>query len=118
MSPADPDDERLAAALRAIPTPDTPSGLDGRVREVIHRRRAREMVVAVVSLMAVAIVVILMRPFATPPVAPPGGQIVAREIPAEDLEVLFAPPPVDGLTVLAARNDVSLAALRRLEGVK
>lgn len=118
MSPVEPDDERLAAALRAIPTPTTPSGLDGRVRGVIRRRRSRATAAAVWSLMAVAVAVILWQPWATPQVSPPRGPVVVREIPAEDLEVLFAPPPVDGLTVLAARNDVSLAALGRLEGVK
>ena len=118
MSPIDPDDERLAAALRAIPTPATPSGLDGKVRGVISDRRFRRTAPAVWSLMVLVLVLILWRPWSTPQIAPPGGQIVVREIPAEDLEVLFAPPPVDGLTILTARNDVSVAALGRMEGVK
>ena len=118
MSPVDPDDERLIAALRAIPVPATPSNLNGRVREVIRRRRGRATAAAVGSLIAVASVLILWQPWepqAELPLAPPA---VVREIPQEDLAVLFAPPPVDGLTVLAARNDVSVAALGRLEGAK
>jgi hypothetical protein len=118
MSPVDPEDECLAAALRAIPVPATPAGLDGLVREAIRRRRARATAAAIWSLMAVAIVLILWQPRVTPKYTPTPGPVVVREIPAEDLEVLFAPPPVDRLTVLAARNDVSLAALGRLEGVK
>lgn len=118
MSPIDSEDERLAAALRLIPTPATPAGLDGRVREVIRRRRARTTAAAVGSLMAVAIVLLRWQPWEPRVYVLPMGPVVAREIPAEDLEVLFAPPPVDGLTVLARRNDVSVAALGRLEGVK
>ena len=118
MSPDHPDDERLAAALRAVPTPPTPPGLDERVRGVIRRRRDRTTAAAVASMSALVVALILWQAWPTPQIAPPGGQIVAREIPAEDLEVLFAPPPVDDLTVLARRNDVSVAALGRLEGVK
>src|SRR5262245_31348558 len=100
MSPIEPGDERLTAALRAIPTSATPSDLEGRVRKVLRRRRERATAMAVGAVGALALVVFLWQSRATPPVAPPGGQMVAREIPAEDLEVLFAPPPVDGLTVL------------------
>jgi hypothetical protein len=118
MSPIDPEDERLAAALRAVPTPATPPGLNGRVRGVIRRRQARAKAAAVASMTALALVVILWRPWEPRVSVLHMEPIVAREIPAEDLEVLFAPPPVDGLTILAARNDVSVAALGRLEGVK
>ena len=118
MSPDDPTDERLAAALRAIPTPATPPGLDARVRAVIRRRRERAMSTAVGSVAAVAVVLALWRPWEPRAYLPMEPPAVAREIPQEDLAVLFAPPPVDGLTVLARRNDVSVAALGRLEGVK
>lgn len=118
MSPLDPEDERLAAALRAVPIPATPPGLDGRVRAVIRRRRDRTTAAAVASVSALVVGLILWQAWPRPQIGPPVGGAVAREIPAEDLEVLFAPPPVDGLTVLARRNDVSVAALGRLEGVK
>jgi hypothetical protein len=118
MSPDDPTDERLAAALRAVPVPATPPGLDGRVRAAIRRRRERATSTAIGAVAAVALVLILWQPWAPSHCELPMDSVVVREIPAEDLAVLFAPPPVDGLTVLAARNDVSVAALGRLEGVK
>src|SRR5688500_11765954 len=111
MSPADPDDERLATALRALPTPATPPNLGQRVQKVIRRRRARRVAAAAAPVGALALALVAWGPLAPAPVDPAPAPVVAREIPQEDLAVLFAPPPVDGLTVLAARDDVSVAAL-------
>ena len=116
MSSADPSDDRIAAALRAVPLPAAPPHLDRRVRRVLRRRRARRAALAAAPVAALALALAVWRPWA--PDARPPEPVAAREIPPEDLAVLFAPPPVDGLTVLAARNDVSVAALSRLEGVK
>jgi hypothetical protein len=116
--PDDPADEPIAAALRSVPMPAPPPGLDRRVRRIIGRRRAVRAVLAVAPVVVLAVALVVWRPWAVSPVTPVPQPVAAREIPAEDLAVLFAPPPVDGLTVLATRNDVSVAALGRLEGVK
>src|SRR5262245_11825460 len=118
MNSVEPDDERIGDALRAAPLPATPADLDRRVRSVIRRRRAQRMIAAVAPVVVLAVALIAWRPWAGTPVGHPPEPMATREIPPEDLAVLFAPPPVDGLTVLAARNDVSVAALGRLEGVK
>jgi hypothetical protein len=118
MTPADPDDERLTAALRALPTPATPPDLGRRVRTVIRRRRARRVAAAAAPVAALALVLVAWRPWAAATVDSARAPVLAHEIPQEDLAVLFAPPPVDELTVLATRDDVSVAAIGRLEGVK
>ena len=115
---SDPADERIVGALRSVAMPATPPDLDRRVQQVIRRRRARRAALAAAPVVALALALVVWRPWATAPVARPPELVASREIPPEDLAVLFAPPPVDRLTVLAARNDVSVAALGRLEGVK
>jgi hypothetical protein len=117
VEPPDPADGRIGDALRSLPTPPAPPGLDRRVWRVVRRRRARRAILTAAPLVALALVLVVWRPWAGP-VVPRPEPVAVREIPQEDLAVLFAPPPVDGLTVLAARNDVSVAALGRLEGVK
>jgi hypothetical protein len=118
MNSFDPPDDQIAAALRAVPVPATPPGLSRRVRRVIRRRRARRTALTAAPVAALALALVVWRPWASAPEERPPEPVAARDIPPEDLAVLFAPPPVDGLAVLARRNDASLAALDRLEGVK
>jgi hypothetical protein len=115
VEPPDPADERIGDALRSLPTPAPPPDLDRRVWGVVRRRQAQRAILLAAPVI-LAFVLVLWQPWAGPVVRP--EPMTAREIPPEDLAVLFAPPPVDGLNVLAARNDVSVAALGRLEGVK
>ncbi len=117
VDPPDPADERIGAAVRSLPTPAPPPDLERRVWGVVRRRRARRALLTAAPVVTLALVLVLWRPWAGP-VVPQPAPVAVREIPQEDLAVLFAPPPVDGLTVLAARNDVSVAALGRLEDVK
>jgi hypothetical protein len=118
MTSFEPPDDRIAAALRSIPSPATPPDLERRAWQSIRRRRARRAALAVAPMAVLTLSLVVWRPWATAPEVQPPAPVAVREIPPEDLAVLFAPPPVDGLTVLAHRNDASVAALGRLEGVK
>ena len=112
MNSVEPDDERIGDALRAsrcrLPRRPGPGAFGGHSSpSPAARSRGRAGRALVMPLVVAA-------------VGPgrPRRSRVARETPPEDLAVLFAPPPVDGLTVLAGLNDVSVAALGRMEGVK
>ena len=118
MNSLEPPDDRIAAALRTVPTPAAPPGLERRAWQAIRRRRARRVALAAAPVAVLVLAVLLWRPWGTAPEVRSPEPVAAREIPPEDLAVLFAPPPVDGLTVLAHRNDASVAVLRRMEGVK
>jgi hypothetical protein len=112
MNSDDPADERIREALRSLPAPPS-ADVGRRVWGIVRRRRARRTALTAVPVVTLALALVVWRPWVGPP-APVSGP----EIPPEDLAVLFAPPPVDRLNVLAARDDVWVAALGRLEGVK
>jgi hypothetical protein len=116
------DDDRLRRALQALPVPETPAEVASRVNDRLWQRRRlqRAGTAGVVALLLLAVVFVAPWGRKDEPVVPlplPIAQ-VPHEIPARDLEVLFAPPPVDSLAVLDRRNAASVAALNRLEGVK
>lgn len=122
-------DPRLGEWLRALPTPATPPSLESRVRTHIRRCRIARAVLASGSALALVVAVlawqVCLRPGEAPgpvvqhtPPAIPAAQPPAREIPPDELAVLFAPPPVDSLAIVAGRNEGWVAALNRLGGVK
>ena len=119
MSSSEDCDDRLRRALQALPLPETPP-LESRVNDRLWRRRRTQGAGAAAVVAALLLAVFLAGPLGKkdePVVSLPVAQ-APREIPADDLEVLFAPPPVDALAVLDRRDAVSVAALNRLEGVK
>lgn len=119
--PPTPDDE-LRRALQSLPIPETPSDLESRVHGRILRRRVRRTTLAAGAVLLAGLLV--WQPWADnePPVVHqqpgPVPQTAPPQIPPDELDVLFAPPPVDSLAVLARRDEVSVGALNRLEGVK
>ena len=48
----------------------------------------------------------------------PEPVFAAKDLSPQELDELFAPPPVDGLTILGRRDDVLVVALNRLEEPK
>lgn len=135
MNSSEPDfngepDPRLQDRLRALPLPETPSGLESRVRGRIRRRRIQRGVLAGVAVIAPLVALFVWQPWAVAPVPivqqpqpqpAPVAQVAAaapREIPTDDLAILFAPPPVDSLTIVDRRNAGTVAALNRLEEPK
>jgi hypothetical protein len=125
-------DPRLRESLRALPTLETPPTLESRVRQRIRWRRTRRAVLACGSVLAVAGALLIWQVSQPRGAAPAPGvphpqpvpQIVQAppapvgEIPADELAVLFAPPPVDHLTIVGKRNEGWVAALNRLEDKK
>ncbi len=129
MDSSDPDDEfdpRLRDTLRSLPTPETPRALESRVRDRIRRRRVERVALLSGSALALIGAVFVWQPWRedSAPVArhnPPAPPVVPaqpREIPPDQLAVLFAPPPVDSLTIVGGRNEGWVAALERLEDMK
>jgi hypothetical protein len=120
----DPADERLRRALHSLAVPETPAGMESRVQSRLRNRRVQQAA-GVTSIAAILLVgLFAWQPWGGEPVGPDPqqpqifAQAPPREIPADDLAVLFAPPPVDSLDVLARRDAVSIAAISRMEGVK
>jgi hypothetical protein len=116
----DATDERLRRALRALPTPATPPGLQAHVQSRLRNRQvARGAAIAGIPA-GVLMALFLWQPWRGEAVVPVPQPVAEspREIPADDLAVLFAPPPVDSLDLLARRDAVSIAAISRMEGEK
>ena len=120
-------DPRLRDGLRSLPMPETPPALESRVRRRLRRRRVQRGALVVAPVLALVVALFVWQPWTDAPVVqqqpqqPPIVQAVPtppREIPTDELAVLFAPPPVDPLTILDRRNTGTVAALNRLEGVK
>jgi len=112
MNSSDP----VADALRSGPIPPTPANLAGEVRRRLRRRALRQRGLVAVLVAAVVAAVLLWRPWGGSPVAPPDLAVV--EIPAEEIEVLFAPPPIDPLAILTRQDRSTMLALSRLEEAK
>ena len=115
-------DERLSHALQSLPAPETPAGMEARVNERIWQRGRTQLAGAAAGVALLFLAVVFAGPWGRKdmPIEPlplPVAQ-TPREIPADDLAVLFAPPPVDSLDELARRDAVSIAALNRMGGVK
>jgi hypothetical protein len=125
-------DPRLREGVRALPIPETPTGLELRVRSRIRRRRVQRAALAsgAVGLLLLAAVLVwqpgsdtqppvVHQPQPAPPLAQaPPTRTQPREIPPDDLAVLFAPPPVDSLAIVGGRNERWVATLNRLEDAK
>jgi hypothetical protein len=132
MNSSDPDDSGnepapdpcLRAGVRSLPIPDTPSALESRVRQCIRHRRIQRGVLASGSVLALIIAVLLVwQPWGAEPTPvahkPPAPQPVPpREISPEQLDVLFAPPPVDRLSILDRQDRGFVTVLHRLEDRK
>ena len=122
-------DPHVRDGVRSLPIPETPPALESRVRRRLRRRRVqRGALVAAPALALVALFVwrpwveaplVVQQPPPQPsaPVAP-AVPLPAREIPADELAVLFAPPPVESLSVLERQDRGFVAALNRLEDPK
>jgi hypothetical protein len=113
-------DERLRRALQSLPVPEPPN-LERRVYDRLWQRRRMQRGGATGVVAALLLAVVFAGPWGRrkdEPIVFLPFTHTPREIPADDLEVLFAPPPVDSLAVLDRRDAVSVAALTRLEGVK
>jgi hypothetical protein len=120
-------DPRLRDGLRSLPIPELPPALESRVRHRIRRRRIQRAVLASsVAALGTVAALLIWQPWSDGPApvvqhpqpAPPVAHAQAREIPADELAVLFAAPPVDSLTVLDHQDKGFVAALNRLEDVK
>lgn len=123
-------DPRLRDGVRSLPIPETPPALESRVRQRLQRRRVQRG--ALIAAPVLALVALLVwRPWADAPLvvqqpppqpsAPPAVPATshpAREIQADELAVLFAPPPVESLSVLERQDRGFVAALNRLEDAK
>ena len=122
-------DPLLLDGLRSLPIPETPPVLESRVRRRIRRQRIQRTVLVAGSVLALVGALLVWQPWNKAPApmvqqpqpAPPVAQVAptpVREIPPDELDVLFAPPPVDSLTIVGGRNARWVAALNRLEDVK
>lgn len=108
MNSSDP----IADAVRSAPLPPTPVTLADAVRRRLRRRAVRRRGLAAVLVAAMVAAVLLWRPWGAPP------EVAVREIPADEIEVLFAPPPIDPLAILARQDRSTMLALSRLEEAK
>lgn len=122
-------DPYLRDELRSLPIPGTPADLESRVRRRLRQRRVTRVALGSGAALALVVALFAWRPWAEveapvasqPQPAPPIAQVApapAREIPTDDLAVLFAPPPVDSLAIVGGRNEKWVATLNRLEDVK
>jgi hypothetical protein len=120
-------DSRLRDGLRSLPIPETPPALESRVRHRIRRRRVQRAALASgAATLTLVVALLLWQPWSDGPAsvvqhpqpAPPVPSAPPSEIPADELAVLFAAPPVDSLTVLDRQDKGFVAALNRLEDVK
>src|SRR5262245_20365394 len=122
-------DRRICETVRSLPNPEPPADLESRVRQRIRRRRIeRAVLVSGAGLTLVGALLVwqpwsqipapvVQQPQPAPPVAS-ATPTPPREIPPDELAVLFAPPPVDSLTIVGGRNDGWVEALNRLEDKK
>lgn len=114
QTPPNGDDEsldcQLGTLVRSAPMPAPEAALDARVRQIVRLRRICHVGVRSVALLLVSVL---------------GWQVIARTKRAEpevatlgpeELQSLFAPPPVDPLAVLNRRHELSLRALDRWKG--
>lgn len=118
-------DSRLSECLRSLPVPATPQTLESRVRTRIRRRRIARAALASGSALTVVVAILAWQAWFRPGEGPivqhtplPVAQPPSREIPSDELDVLFAPPPVDSLAIVGGRNESWVAALNRLGGMK
>src|SRR5690606_36741178 len=96
--PFDAADERVRGVLRSLPLPPTPAALEARVRGRVRRRRVRRTACVTTAVLLLAAGLLMWRPWRTDlPHVPSGStsprpvaQAPPREIPLEELEVLFA----------------------------
>jgi hypothetical protein len=122
-------DPRLRDGVRSLPIPETPPALESRVRRRLQRQRTQRGARVAAPVLALVVALFVWRPWVDapvvqnpqpqPPSAPPAVQAPSsREIPADELAVLFAPPPVESLSVLDRQDRGFVAALNRLEDAK
>src|SRR5262245_19732072 len=101
--PPDPADDRLRAALLSLPLPALPPTIERRVRHRLRRQQVRRTALAALAAAALLAGLFAWRPWTE--IAPrPAPLAQAAPLQPEELEVLFAPPPVDPLTILASRD--------------
>lgn len=114
--------ERLSQALRLLPVPETPGSVEAHVwQRVRRRRRVQRMIGASTTAIALLVGMLIWRPWgqsSAPSQNRPNEIARTNDILPEELDVLFAPPPVDELAILARRDRVSVVALNRLENGK
>jgi hypothetical protein len=106
-------DERLAAALRALPLPPTPPGLAGQVRRRLRQRKLRRAGAGLAAAVLLATGLLGWQRWPQPQAAPEVAHQPAREEQPVSPS-LFAAPPVDRLDVLAQNQAGFAAALRQL----
>jgi hypothetical protein len=115
----DPADDGIREGLRALPLPATPAEVAGRVHGQLRRRRIVKSALAILPVILLVAGLLLWRPWTsieqTPPTLPEMAQGTAKPLDPDELLELFAAPPVDSLAILAKRDQVSVAALGRLE---
>lgn len=114
-SDQDPSDEGIREELRRLSIPATPADVVSRVRSRVRRRRMQNAALAAVPIVLLALGLLVWRPWMTREPLPMAKAKAAEPLQIDELEVLFAAPPVDGFAILARRDHVSMSALQRLE---
>lgn len=116
----DPADCGIRDSVRRLAIPETPGNVASRVRGRLRRRRIVKAALALTPVVILAIGLLLWRPWVanekTPPSPPEMAQGKAKPLEHDELLELFAAPPVDSFAILARCDQVSVAALSRLEG--
>jgi hypothetical protein len=120
MKPIDPDDMRddgLSEAFRNAPFPATPSFAPWELVRAHRRRRIRLGSFTGLLLAAIATFTFWLTNYWTDQVndVAQGPLPAAPRVEMDDLEVLFATPPVDALDQLEAQQGAFLLAIREFE---
>lgn len=120
----DSGDDALRRAISALPMPSPPPGLESQVRRHFRRRLNRRRISAAVSGLIVVAASLIWHPWTRhdPPGRSPDqfvplvkSEFDQHEIPARELDLLFAPPPVDSFAILSRQHTLMVLALGRLE---
>jgi len=114
----DPADDGIRDGLRRLPMSATPGDVASRVRGRLRRRRILKMAIALAPVIMLVTGLLVWRPWVANENAPPPPEIAlgtAKPLEPDELMALFAAPPVDSLAILVRRDQVSVAALNRLE---
>ncbi|QDU27014.1 hypothetical protein ETAA8_20980 [Anatilimnocola aggregata] len=101
-------DQQLSCTLRGTDYP--PRDLEQRTRQVIRQHVRRRVLVRSVSASVAFLILFSWQAWNRP-----ATQRARDGLQLAELEALFAPPPVDPLSLLDRQQSLALGALRRLE---
>lgn len=111
-------DQHVREVIRKAPLPQTPPALELATRRRVVQRRLRKRLVIGTMAMAVLAALLVWTGQKPNQVAQQGNPVVpssAPDLDSGELDSLFAPPPVDSLSVLDRRQVVAIHVLQQLE---